>query len=204
MKEANRTCKQCNKAFYARPSYAKRAYFCSRSCYYKHGKRPIKERFWEKVKIGTRNECWEWTGALLRGYGLLHANRRSSLAHRISYILNIGPIQEGMCICHHCDNPKCVNPDHLFMATMKVNMLDAAHKKRMAHGKHHGSVTHPESIPRGEKNGHAKLTGDKIQEIRSLVASGLSQRKVAKIYRVHYTTIRHIYIHKTWRHIPAL
>src|SRR4051812_22902913 len=77
-------------------------------------RRPIADRFWEKVDR-TRN-CWEWHGArALNGYGTFWGDGVITMAHRFSWQLNVGPIPRGMWVLHHCDNPPCVRPDHLFL-----------------------------------------------------------------------------------------
>ena len=87
-----------------------------------------KARFWIKVKQYSR--CWEWTGAKNRaGYGVFRSTT-DSLAHRIAYQIMNGQISEDMCVCHHCDNPICVNPDHLFLTDHQGNMTDKAKKGR--------------------------------------------------------------------------
>lgn len=138
-------------------------------------KRTLAERFWEKVdKLG---ECWVWTAhrnAL--GYGVFGANRRSVLAHRMAWTLERGPIPNGLIACHHCDNPACVRPDHIFLGTHRDNAVDMTRK-----GRHHAAIS-PQTIPRGEahwtkrnpgliKRGEArkdaKLTNAQVQWIRS-------------------------------------
>ncbi len=87
-----------------------------------------KARFWIKVK--QTKLCWEWTGALNNdGYGIFRI-KGHSLAHRISYQILNGPIEKEFCVCHHCDNPKCVNPDHLFCSDHLGNMIDKMKKGR--------------------------------------------------------------------------
>ena len=89
----------------------------------------LEDRFWQKVE---KNEgCWIWTGSKSKlGYGYFQINNKTKYAHRVSKELRHGSIAEGLVVCHKCDNPSCVNPDHLFIGTMKDNMLDKMKKGR--------------------------------------------------------------------------
>ena len=99
-----------------------------------HG--PPEERFWKRVsKPDDPDKCWQWTGGKSSlGYGDMMIEGKRIGAHRFSYQLHHGPIPEGMWICHHCDNPKCINPDHLFIGTHQDNSNDKIKKGRDVQG----------------------------------------------------------------------
>jgi hypothetical protein len=132
----------CEKAYYAK-GFCEMHYARQR----KHGcphfkkphtggpaRRPLAERFWERVKKGAG--CWLWTGYRMpNGYGRMGAggwskNGGSLLAHRVSYELHKGSIPDGICVMHSCDNPRCVNPAHLSLGSQADNMADKARKGR--------------------------------------------------------------------------
>lgn len=92
------------------------------------------DMFMEKVQVKDSG-CWEWQGCVNEGgYGIVGNERRVERAHRFSYKLLVGPIPPGMCICHKCDNRKCVNPEHLWPGTQKENIQDALQKGRLKPG----------------------------------------------------------------------
>ncbi len=127
------------------------------------------ERFWSRVDRRGPDDCWLWNrGTNGDGYGCFKCDGGEQIgAHRFSWSLENGPIPAGKHVLHSCDNPPCVNPDHLFLGTHSDNLADAAEKGRM-----HG--------------GRAKLTNEQVLEIRT---SDLSLRKLAAKFGVTFQAI---------------
>jgi hypothetical protein len=147
-------------------------------------------RFWAKVqKAANDGGCWEWTGPRnAKGYGRVGGGnspkRSRGLVHRLVLAAKLGrPIAPEMFACHACDNPPCVNPDHLWEGTAKDNAQDAGRKRR-------GIV--------GEWNHHAKLTEDDVRAIRA--ATG-SQQEIANRFGVGRAAVGHIRTRRNWQHV---
>lgn len=136
-------------------------------------------RFWPKVK--RSDECWEWTGGLNnRGYGVFWiTGGQRVLAHRYAFVREVGPISDGLDLCHRCDNPPCVNPAHLFLGTRSDNMRDMDRKGRRR-------------SPRGETHPHSTLSDESVAEIRARYVPGLNRwrRGNASALAVEYGTTR--------------
>jgi len=153
------------------------------------------ERFW--AKVNKTDGCWIWTAYLCPdGYGYIHTKhgRPKIGAHIASWILHVGSVPKGMCVCHNCpqgDTPSCVNPDHLWIGTQRENVLDRDKKGGSGAEKRTGVL-----------NGLSKLNEDQVEQIRSLYAAGLrTQVSLAEEYGVVQTCISRIVLNKIWKHL---
>jgi len=154
-------------------------------------------RFWSYVDKTDPSGCWVWIGALHSdGYGKLWwEGRHSYIAHRAAYEISLGDIPEGMCVCHKCDNPPCVNPDHLFLATHKDNMRDMVTKGRARGGS-------PKGTFEGERNPGVKISTEAVLAIRLLYEQGYSVAEISRRFAsVSYSNIWLIVKRKAWTHI---
>jgi hypothetical protein len=166
----------------------------------RNGSRPAVLRFWEKVRKTSDEGCWLWEGQTrTHGYGQIRVMGTRMGTHRFSWRLHNGSIPAGIFVCHHCDNPACVNPAHLFLGTHDDNMADRNRKGRMEFGDQHHARRHPELVARGERNGQAKLTMPHVRAIREAYrAGGLSQRALAAQYGVTQRVIWGIVNNRAW------
>jgi hypothetical protein len=147
---------------------------------------PMKRLLARSTRCGA-NGCWLWTGAKdYDGYGQISVSGKSARAHRVSYEDKHGTIPLGAVLCHHCDNPSCINPDHMFLGTNADNVADKISKGRQA---------------RGEVQGSAKLTADKVLAIRA--AKTMTQRALAKQYGVSQGQIYNVRSGKHWGHVSC-
>ncbi len=134
-------------------------------------------------------QCWEWTGTRqTQGYGkIINEYGQLETTHRVAWRLFRSPIPKGMLICHHCDNPPCVNPDHLFVGTHHDNMADC-----MAKGRQDGG--------RGEGHGCAKLNENQVREIRRL-SRELPTKEIAARFRISLALVGFIRLRKRWKDV---
>lgn len=139
--------------------------------------------------------CWEWTGAKRKkGYGSFQWGGKPWAAHRAAWTMFRGPIPEGLVVCHRCDNPPCINPDHLFIGTARDNVGDAIAK---------GRRPRMQQVRRaiGENHGRALLTEDDVRFIRSHRALG--SRSLAMRFGVARSTVKNVLAGETWRHLEV-
>lgn len=142
-------------------------------------KRTLEERFWSKVDQRGPNECWPWLPPTKKnGCGLFHVGSRQRPAPRVAYLLTKGSIPAGKYICHSCDNPRCVNPAHLWPGTPQENLIDAKRK-----GRHR----------------RCKLTHEQVRIIRIVGATPEGRRMCAQHFGIGLQHVRDIAQGKFWK-----
>lgn len=145
----------------------------------------LESRFWEKVDKGGPDECWEWTARTLpRGYGHISIENYPEYAHRVVMEME-GHDIEGKQVNHTCDNPSCVNPNHLYVGTQSENVQDSYDRDRR------DDVDYAS----GEDHGQSKLTREEVQDIRD---SDSNQTELAEEYGVSQSLISQIQRGKWW------
>jgi HNH endonuclease len=167
----------------------------------------VSNRFWKRVnKDGKvhpilKTRCWDWVGGNIRGYGHFWVNGKTVKAHRYSYTVYVGEIPNGLLVLHKCDNPSCVNPDHLFVGTELENRQDCTGKGRQARGNTHGSKTRPESVLRGGRHPRTRLTETLVKKIRVEYVKGSTSRGtygLAAKYNLSQATIQRVTSGTDW------
>ncbi len=167
-------------------------------------------RFWSYVSLspnqGPQGTCWEWTARrYAKGlpYGTIKIQQGMYIASRIAFILCYGQDPWPLYVCHHCDNPSCCRPDHLFLGTPDDNQQDMVNKGRSCKGDRNGLHKHPERAARGERQHLAKMTVESVIQIRELYATGhYSSRKLGRMFKMDKSCILDIVIGHTWKHVP--
>jgi len=151
-------------------------------------KTPAEERFWRYVEKIPFHACWEWVGGKnIFGYGRFNVDGKMQSAHRFSYGLRNPDFDRSLNICHRCDNPGCVNPDHLFAATQKENIADRDRKGRR-------------KMSYGDRHYRSKITSDQAKEIKALKGK-MKQTDIAKKFGINRSNVARIISGKYWKHI---
>ena len=193
-KRSNSICQTCGEEFYCPPSSIKKSKnggrFCSRECYQRpRRERTLQERFWDEMKSVPRidGQCWIWPGYTSHEYGTIQKIEgrinKSIGAHRVSFEIFHGSSNPDLNVLHHCDNPPCVNPEHLYQGTDKDNMRDMIVRDRI------NIITR-------------KLSHSDVYAIRSLISQGISRTQIAKAYHITVGHVSAIKTGKVWSHLP--
>lgn len=147
---------------------------------------------WYVDRSAGPDRCWPWTGARIRGngrwghYGISGVAGHSRLAHRMAWEVAVGPVPEGMFVCHRCDNPPCCNPAHLFLGTAADNNRDMVTKRR-------------DRRPIGDAHPNARLTTAAVEELRMLRVGGWSLAALAAQFRISQTSVYNAVHCKTYK-----
>lgn len=145
----------------------------------------IMESFEDNYRVDEVTGCFEWLRARSRGYGKVTIGRKQLGAHRVAYERAFGPIPKDLQVCHRCDNPGCVNPDHLFLGTGLDNHRDKAMKRRS---------------PLGERNGRAIIGADQVRQIRAM-AGELPKTQIAARFGIGWSQVARIIRGDQWKHL---
>jgi len=146
----------------------------------------LKKRLLSKYKIDPITSCWNFTGSLVNGYGCIGFGLKNLMkAHRASYLVHFGEIPDNLDCCHTCDNPTCINPDHLFLGTAKENMEDMYSKGRRKHT--------------GDSSPNRKLSEKIVSDIRiEYNGDGVNQTELANKYNTSQSNISNIVRNNIW------
>lgn len=161
------------------------------------------QRFAKFFDPGGLDKCWEWKGGRTpKGYGHFFTSKYSSLkgeaiAHRVMFILENGEIPKGLFVLHKCDNPPCVNPNHLYLGTVNDNSRDMVERGRSVKGRTgkvggYFSRGTPKPQLRGIGNGNCPFTQHQIDEMRRLRSTGMKQQEIADLIGCAQSTVGRI------------
>jgi hypothetical protein len=195
MSRGTKNCVECGRLFTRHKGYGaaqwEAAKFCSSHCFgADHSRKtaerwpPLREQF--ETSFQRSEGCWEWQGTIDGyGYGVIDRARKRYRAHVLALEYDGRPVPKGMVACHHCDNPRCVRPSHLYVGTPKDNARDAIDRGRLR---------------RGELHPQAKLSESQVREMRSLKGQ-LSSAEIGRRFGVSRPTAAKVIAGQLWRHV---
>lgn len=160
-----------------------------------YGPRGDRKASFEKFIKPDASGCWIWTGSgsgkAAGNHGNFWYEGRMQRAHRVAWRLFRGEIPEGLNVCHRCDVPRCVNPEHLFLGTQQDNIADMVVKGRQ------------QRVPRpGESNTQAKITEDDVRAIRAKAEAGETHTNIGREFGLSFAQIRRIVRRERWANVP--
>lgn len=158
------------------------------------------EKFWSRVTDRPADGCWEWPSMEQRGYGAIYIGGDRSVrgmyaATRVSWVIHYGPIPDNLLVCHHCDNARCVRPDHLYLGDRRQNLRDAIDRGLVDYA----SVREKN---KGEGNPAARLSEQEVLAMRRLAAQGVKHYVIADRFGVSRGHASHVIRGRVWRHLP--
>lgn len=195
-----------------------------KACEQRRKYRDRADRFWKffYTRVERKGGCLEWTGSYTdRGQPRCQYMGKTVRVRRLVHELSLGPIPEGMFVLSTCGNERCVSRYHMKLGTSEdLEIKRVTHtptgdnhymrqrfpkcprpRRGPARGERHGSRLHPENLKRGEQHGRAKLTEDKVREIRRLAADGRSKIAIANAIGISRGAVRHVLDGETWKHV---
>jgi hypothetical protein len=154
------------------------------------------QRFWEKVdKTSSPTGCWLWTAGIFKHFGhgqfWVASTGKSDCAHRVAWRLcgyELPTKSSGLMLCHQCDVPACVNPEHLRLGTMQDNMNEMKERGRS-------------NKPKGEQTGHAKVTEETVRRIREMASQGHTHKNIGASVGLARSSVGSIVTRKNWKHV---
>lgn len=191
------SCMRCDRGI---PSLGRkrRRYLCGVCGHRQYGRQHQEEAFWLKVRKAPG--CWPWLGFRKEnkdnGYGMARWDGKTVLAHRVSWRLANGPVPKGLCVLHRCDNPPCVNPEHLFLGTLRENTRDMMAKGR-------SRWTGPKVPLKGSAAPASKIKEHDVVAIFRLRAEGATLTELARKYDLAPATVSAILLRQSWRHVDV-
>lgn len=142
-----------------------------------------------RLKTTDINGCWEWNGAKTKdGYGRTTKKSKSTTTHRRMYELVFGEIPRGLHVLHMCDNPPCINPEHLELGDHNKNMAQMQSRGRKA-------------VLSGEDNPSAKLTEEDVSDIKIFLRNGILPKDIIKVYPIKQAIVYHIKNNRVWSNV---
>ena len=157
----------------------------------------LRLKYNKRVDRRSVEECWPWQGAIsvAGGYGRIRLggtrqHPKMAYAHRLALLFANGDLEDQRMACHRCDNPRCVNPNHLYFGTQAENVQDMDARGRRVNKQ-----------PKGSQHGLSRLTENEVRQIRLLTASGATAKALSEKFKISLVQTYHIRSGRVWKHV---